>query len=265
MMPLARTSGRALCALVCGAKFPDDYGVIIAEVQRADDEAPIAWATVEIEWLEWVLQKRALSTDQTRLIATTDSAGRYKLCGAPAGSTLRSVTWRGADTSVVVEMILPPTGYVIQDFAMGSVEYVAVLPDALAADSTSVRLRRGQTTVRGRVTTVRGATLPNAAVRVPGSGVQEQTSVTGEFVSTNAVAGTQSIEARAIGYQPHRRAARLSRTGVADESLVLATTNVVWIRAAWWSAAKILETCVVSKGANLRDSGSSWTGGASGI
>jgi len=131
MMPLATTSGRAFCALVCGAKFPDHQSVIIAEVQRADDEAPIAWATVEIEWLEWVLQKRALSTDQTRHIATTDSAGRYKLCGAPAGSTLRSVTWHGADASVVVEMIVPPTGYVIQDFAMGSVEYIAVCSPTL--------------------------------------------------------------------------------------------------------------------------------------
>jgi len=225
-MPLATPSGRTLFALVCGAGFPDDYGVIIGEVRRADDEAPIVGATVEIEWPEWVLQKRALLTDQKRLIATTDSSGRYKLCGAPAGSTLRSVTWLGADTSGVVEVIVPPTGYAMQDFAVGSVEYVAVLPDASAADTMSVRLRRGQATVRGRVTTVGGAPLPNAAVRVLGSGAQVQTSATGEFTIINAVAGTQSIEARAIGYQPHRRAVRLSGTGVADVSLVLATRTV---------------------------------------
>jgi Carboxypeptidase regulatory-like domain/TonB-dependent Receptor Plug Domain len=220
-MALSTPSGRTLFVAACGSGFKDDDGVISGSVRRADDDAPLAGATVEIEWPEWVLQKRSLVTDQKRLRATTDSSGRYKLCGAPAGSTLRAVTWQAADTSGMIEVVLPETGYAQQDFAVGAAEYLT--PPTEVADTAMAvpRLRRGTSVVRGTVRTSVGTPLANASVRVLGSGASVRSSDTGAFTITDAVAGTQTVEARAIGFQPSRHAVRLSSTAPVELALTL--------------------------------------------
>lgn len=225
-MPLAIPSPRSLIAAACGPAISAEFGLIIGEVRRAGDESPVAGATVEVEWPEWVLVKRTLVTEQMRRTARTDSTGRYVLCGAPAGSTLRTVTSAGADTSGAVEVQVPELGYVLQDFVLGSVEYVTIAQDSLDARTAVARVRRGHATVRGRVTIAAGTVLPGAVVQVIGSGSQVRANAEGEFVIADAGAGTQTIEARAIGYQPDRRAVLLSDGAATEVTMRLSPRTV---------------------------------------
>jgi Carboxypeptidase regulatory-like domain len=225
MMPLSTPSPRALVSAVCGA-MDASFGVIIGDVSRADTDAAVANATIQVEWPEWVLQKRKIVTEQLRQTARSDSLGRYTLCAVPSGSTLRAISWSGGDTTGLVEVSIPESGFALQDFALGSVEFVAqtVAPTDAAAPET--QRRHGTSKIRGRVTTTDGKPLARAQVRVIGSGVPVLTDSTGSFSINDAAAGTQTIEARAIGFQPFRRSLRLSTSTASEVDLSLAVRGV---------------------------------------
>ena len=209
-LPLSIPSARTLVALSCRAPLAADMGVIVGEVRRASDDAALVGATVEVSWPEWVLQRGRMVTDQRIRTATTDSLGRFTLCGAPSGNTLRAVAWSAADTSGAVEAATPDAGYTILDFAIAPVERVNVRVDSVGGAALFASVRRGHATVRGLIRTADRRPLANAVVRVLGSGSQVRTSETGAFTIVDAGAGTQTLEARAIGYQPMRRPVRLT-------------------------------------------------------
>ena len=209
-LPLATPSPRTLVLGNCRGPQAADMGVIVGDVRRASDDAPLVDATVEVEWPEWVLQRGRMVTDVRRRVAKVDSLGRYTLCGAPTGSTLRGYAWLGADTTGAIEVVTPETGYSVLDFAVAPVERLTVRPDSSTNAAIVTTVRRGRASVRGRVTSADRRPLVNAIVRVIGSGSQVRTNAEGTFSIADAGAGTQSVEARAIGYQPLRLAVRLS-------------------------------------------------------
>jgi Carboxypeptidase regulatory-like domain/TonB-dependent Receptor Plug Domain len=216
-------------------------------VRRAEDDAPVVGATVMVEWPEWLLQKRVVVTELARRTARTDSTGRYRLCGAPAGSRLRAVSWIGADSTGSIEVETPAAGYSLQDFVIGistAADSSAGAAGALMARNTrrdsaqsevtpvdtttydAPPYRRGRAIVRGSVTNTDGRPLPAAIVRVLGSGTPVRAAPDGSFVIGDAAAGTYSVEARAIGYSPHRVPVVL-RTGAPSQvTLQLAGANV---------------------------------------
>lgn len=220
VMPLFTPSARSLAIALCGALLPDDVGMLVGDVRRAVDNTPLAGATVEVEWPEWSIVKKRLVTNMIRRRAQADSSGRYALCGTPAGSTVRAVSWIGADTTGAIEVDVPNGGYALKDFAVGTAEYVIV------GDDSPARMRRGRATVRGIVSKPDGTPLANAVVRVIGTGSPARTSSIGEFSITNAGAGTQSIEALAIGYQPVRREVRLRDAASVEQSFSLPVRDV---------------------------------------
>ena len=226
IMPLSTPSARSLAVASCGAQLPLDVGILLGDVRRAVDNAPVVGATVEVEWPEWSIVKKRLVTNVIRRSARSDSSGRYVLCGAPAGSTLRAVSWIGKDTTGAIEVEVPNPGYGLQDFAVGATQYADAGSDSLGSTTAWASLRRGHATVRGVVTKPDGSPLPNAVVRVVGTGSPARTSDSGEFTITDAGAGTQSIEALAIGFQPTRRAVRLSDAGAIEISLRLLARTV---------------------------------------
>ena len=209
-VPLAIPSARTLVAISCRVPQAADLGVIVGEVRRASDDVALIAATVEVSWPEWLLQKGRMVTDQRFRTATTDSLGRFSLCGAPSGGTLRAVAWSGADTSGAVEVTTPDAGYTVLDFAIAPVERVTMRVDSGGGTALYASVRRGTAAVRGVITTVDRRPLANAIVRVLGSGSQVRTTATGAYSIADAGAGTQTIEARAIGYQPMRQSVRLS-------------------------------------------------------
>lgn len=228
-LPLTTPSGQALVVQACGPAGAEETGVITGSIRNADDEMPIAGAVVEVEWPEWVLAKRKLVTEQSRLRAVSDATGSYRICGVPSGSTLRARSWVQADSAGVVEVVVPASGYTVQDFDIGASPTPATATTGTpptVGNGETFAVRRGTAVVRGRITTAAGAPLPDAIVRVIGSGTEDRTSATGEFRVADAVAGTQTIEARAIGYSPVRQAVRLRSSGELEVRLTLAPRNV---------------------------------------
>ncbi len=226
VLHFATPSGRALIALACGPGRAAEEGVIIGEVRTADSDELLAGAEVEVEWPEWMLGKKTLTTELSYRRAITNMAGRYTLCGVPAGSTLRTRGWWQADSAGFVEVVVPATGYAVQDFHIGEAVAVTAVT-ARSGDSTDATpLRTGRAVVRGRITTTGGAPLPNALVHVLGSGSTVRSGDSGEFRIGDAVSGTQSVEVRAIGYSPVRRTVRLRTTDETQLTLSLATRTV---------------------------------------
>ncbi len=245
-VPLSTPSPRTMITTSCRAVLSNDLGMIVGEVRRGDDDAPIVGASVFTEWPEWVLQRGRMATEMKRITVRTDSLGRYALCGVPANSGLRAYAWSGADTTGAIEVAVPEAGYALQDFAIGVVEHVALQADSLApasaapvtpaaeapapvtrpspASATAAVpvarvVRRGKAIVRGYVRTIDGRPLANAIVRVLGSGTQVRSNTEGAFAIVDAGSGTQSVEARAIGYAPYRLAVRL-RDGEATQVML---------------------------------------------
>ena len=225
-LPLSTPSARTLVLGNCRGPQALDMGVVVGEVRRASDDAPLAGATVEVEWPEWVLQRGQLVTDLRRRVARTDSLGRYTLCGAPNGNTLRGFAWNAADSTGAIEVQTPEIGYMVLDFSVAPVQRLAVRPDSTTNNAIVASVRRGRARVSGRVTSLDRRPLANAIVRVIGSGSQVRTNGDGNYVIADAGAGTQTVEARAIGYQPMRLATRLSESVPTSVTLRLPVQRV---------------------------------------
>jgi Carboxypeptidase regulatory-like domain/TonB-dependent Receptor Plug Domain len=214
-MPMSTPSPRSMITASCRAVLTPEFGMIAGEVRRVDDDTPLTNAMVFVEWPEWVLQRGRMATEMRRLTSRTDSAGRYALCGVPAGSSLRTIAWHGADTTGAIEVPVPEAGFALQDFLIGTSERITVRLDSSATPATSggaaaarpataATARRGKAVVRGFVRTLDGRPIANAIVRVLGSGSQVRSAGDGAYTVTDAASGTQSLEARAIGYAPYR-------------------------------------------------------------
>ncbi len=219
-LPLATPSLRTVINLTCRPTLSAEYGMVTGEVRRSADGTPITGANVQVEWPEWVLQRGRMVTDLRRIVARTDAEGRYALCGVPGGNTVRAIAFAQGDSTGAVELEVPQSAYALQDFALASMERIVVRLDSAATGSRAsaappagatppaagmtTTIRRGRATVRGVVRTLDGRPLSNAVVRVIGSGSQVRTNTEGAFTIADAGAGTQTVEARAIGYQPNR-------------------------------------------------------------
>lgn len=254
-VPLTTPSVRTMVALSCRGPVAKDMGVVVGEVRRVSDEAPLPLASVLVEWPEWVLQKGRLVTDLRRLIARADSSGRYVACGVPSGTTLRAFAWSERDTTGAIELPVSPDGYAVQDFLIGTSEQLTVRLDSAATPAPATRattattptpatagaagatppatpappvavVRRGKAIVRGTVRTIDGRPIPNAIVRVLGSGSQVRSSAEGTFAIIDAASGTQSVEARAIGYNPERQALILREGEPASVAMRLSVQRV---------------------------------------
>lgn len=237
-LPLATPSPRSMITATCRAALAADVGMIAGEVRTVDDDTPLVGAQVFVEWPEWVLQRGRIATEMRRLTARTDSAGRYALCGVPAGSSLRTIAWYAADTTGAIEVAVSDAGFALQDFLIGTSERVTVRLDSAAAapaarnapsasvSATTATARRGRAVVRGVVRTLDGRPIANAIVRVLGSGSQVRSGSDGAYLITDAATGTQSLEARAIGYAPYRLPVTLRGSETPPITLRLAVQRV---------------------------------------
>jgi Carboxypeptidase regulatory-like domain len=147
----------------------------------------------------------------------------------PVASTLRAVAWTGADTTGDVHVAVPQAGHAVQDFSIGvpaarvgATRDSGMLPGAVLL-TEAPRLRA---IVRGTVRTPDGLPLADAAVRVIGRGSAVRSAADGSFVIADAGSGTATIEARRIGYSPHRVPLVLRQAEPANVSLILPVERV---------------------------------------
>jgi len=202
---LAIPSGPTLARQLCGAPRGDSSAVMLGVVRDAAARLPIAGATIQVVWPEWVFAKEAMTRENMIRAARTDSTGHFVLCHVPQGSTVTAQASTGRDSTGVVEVEIPASGYAVVQFTVDRSSQLTTP----AGESGSAPWRRGSGAIVGAVRAPDGRPLPGVMARVLGSGSAVRTDSGGTFRLMDAAAGTQTLEVRAVGFEPQRQLVEL--------------------------------------------------------
>lgn len=207
---LSLPSAAGLRAEFCASPARDDStGMLIGMVRDPDTGVPLAGAAVEVLWDELTLDARGLRHEQQRFPGRSNAEGRYLFCSLPTAVTLTARAEVGERASGYVELWIPPRGLVQRDFAIPS-DSASIRVSASAADAPEAEfLRRGTARLTGRALDPNGLPVTGAQVTVLGSAGSTATEADGGFALAGLPAGTHMLEARALGYEPHRIAVDL--------------------------------------------------------
>ena len=213
------TSG-SLLKTVCPAPREDKTGLLLGVVRDVDTGSPLRDARVVSRWFELTIDRRGPRYQTLEAVATTDDAGVYRLCGVPSDIPIFVRARSGTQESGRVEIYFSGNDVAFRDFGVSLADTAArMATDSLldaSSDSAALFARRGLSTARGIVRDMNGKPLANTRVGTLDNGASVLTNSEGQYVLTGAPAGTQTLELRALGYQPLRRAVTLKTNGVTD-------------------------------------------------
>lgn len=225
VVDLAIPGSARIMAAICGNRpAGDSTGSMAGIVRDADSGLPIVGAKVVVTWLEIVIDKRGLVSEHRRIPAETDADGGYRVCGLPGADTVLASAELFGRRSGVIGVGIPAGGILRRDFALGdSVSAVAVVPDSAATDEVrrQTTVLRGSAALSGVVHGPDGKPMPGARVLVWGTGLEAATNSDGRFALSGLPAGTFSVEARSIGFEPRLVAVDLSSRTPASVTIAL--------------------------------------------
>jgi hypothetical protein len=190
-MTLAIPSPRTIVAVKCGTHATtEESSALVGTVRSAGSGAPIAGAEVRFGWLDvWIDRKVGVHTEPQRRVATTDSAGRFRLCRLPVGLSAEISAAKGSDSTATV-----PIAYGESILAVASL----YLPLSSGGAENIGR----SAAVHGRVVDSVGKGIFNAVVTLSSSSKAVVTKANGAFLISGERLGTQSLLVRRLGYQP---------------------------------------------------------------
>ena len=218
-IPSAKTIATGLCP---SEAEHDSIGIIVGHIRDAESGLPRI-GTVTVLWSE-IRIEGGVHQNREQYPAKTDAMGWYALCGVPSSVDLTVSAKADSDESGVVEMRVPIGELVIREFLVSHADsLVPVYADSSASATRRVLsiLHRGHAKVAGVVHDDRGGVLGNAEVGVLGTGVDGRTGEDGRFTLASLPSGTQTVEVRAIGFEPKRVPLTLVRDGLTSIDIVL--------------------------------------------
>jgi hypothetical protein len=212
-VPSARTIRRLLCT---GTQPSDSTGLLLGFIRDADTGAPLPGATAVVTWTELVV-KKGIHTERRKVPIRSNDAGWYALCGAPADGPIAAHAELGKDASGIIEVSVPPGGLLRRDFYIPRGAAAVAVSDSGDSDSAGkvsvpaqLEIRRGSARLSGVVRNAQGQPLHGVQLMIWGSDVTGSTGDDGTFTLTDLPSGTQSLEARYVGYSPTRVAVDLA-------------------------------------------------------
>ncbi|MEO6446428.1 MAG: carboxypeptidase regulatory-like domain-containing protein [Gemmatimonadaceae bacterium] len=228
-VPLAIPSATTLLQRACGStEARDSTGLFLGRVRHAaGGESRVA--DVRVEWMEIVIDARGITHYRPSRSATTGADGAFALCGVPATGTVLVRAWAGQDSSGLVELALPPDGLLQRDIFIGRPANLPSPTDstiqanpvtATAADTSG---RDG--VMSGIVRKISGEPIAGARVVVWGSGREVVSNASGAYRLAQLPLGTYTLEARALGYLPQRRAVDILEGDEAVSPIALAAVG----------------------------------------
>ena len=217
--PAQRIAGQ-LCH---DTKDRDSTGLLIGHLRDADTRSPRK-GSVTVLWMELTIGQGGIRRDRQQVPIKTDDLGWFAMCGLPSDAVLQASAQAGDEESGAVELQVPAAGLLLRDFLVSRADSLVPVYD----DSSAVKgvlplpmLRRGSARVSGVVHNDKGRPVANAQVSVPGTGVDGRTEETGTFQLGGLPSGTQTVEVRAIGFEPKRVAVDLTRERLTTVDVVL--------------------------------------------
>ena len=203
---LAIPSTRRVIALHCGARdAADSSGLLIGTVVRADAPDPVAGATVTARWFQLTFSTRGLVRSMPKVQVITDANGRFSICGLPGDATL--MVWATLGRATTGEV-----GVDVQPRVVSTLELALDVGDTVPVAADSAPARRGSAQVSGLILSPAGGAMPGSRVGVRGTGNETVADATGAFTLSGLPSGSQTLEARAIGFVPVARNITLSAT-----------------------------------------------------
>lgn len=185
---MAVPAPQRIVATLCGAA-EEAIGAIIGFLRDARTGNPVDSGKVEAVWHDLIIRKGGVRYEEIGAEVRVRSDGWFTVCGvAPDGEAFVTASRRGEHTSEVL-LRVPPHGLVRRDLFVG-----------------------GTATLRGHVV-IDGRPARGAEIRISGRERPAITDSAGSFFVVAAPAGTQTVEARMLGYFPDRRIVELSADG----------------------------------------------------
>ena len=225
---------RHVIALHCGARAAaDSSGLLIGTVVAADEPQAAAGASVTAQWFEVSFSARGMVRSTPTVRAVADANGRFAMCGLPGDATLN--VWASLGKAVTGSVNVD-----VKPFRVATIQLTLDVSDTVLTASATGPVHRGKARVSGLVRAPSGNVLPGARVTLRGTDVETVADANGAYSLANLPAGTQTIEARAIGFVPIAR------------SVTLSSRSPLRFDVRFDSAARILQTVEV-KGTQLYD------------
>ncbi|MEO8449218.1 MAG: carboxypeptidase regulatory-like domain-containing protein [Gemmatimonadota bacterium] len=196
---IATPSDRMVFSRLCPAIKEEQTGVVIGSLVNTANDRPLPGAEVRVDWTEDLISKESGVSRRARLVrATTDSNGRYQLCGVPndISIVLRSIA-RGL-SGPPIELRLEGHTLAIRPLSMD-------VGDSAQRAATGAIPTVGTSVVRGTVKQQDGSPLPDAQVILLGLPASTRSDPSGAFTLDSLPAGSHSLEIRAIGFGRSRR------------------------------------------------------------
>lgn len=195
-VPVAVPSGPTLVTRACGVQAARDSVGLFMGVVRSARGAPLAApARVRAQWVEVTLGPKGVERHSPSHYVTTSATGNFALCGVPTDGTFLVRAFAGTDSSGFVELEGSRNRLIYRDIFIGG---------ATKSAATGPATLRGTGAVRGVVRTATGRPLRDARLVLWGSGREDTTSATGQFIMPSLPTGTYSMEVRALGFLPKR-------------------------------------------------------------
>lgn len=179
-------AGAALRDAVCpGLELGNGRGAVAGHASDPDTEQPLVGATVVVSWKELAVDRASLKTQSEERVATmpTGDRGEYRLCGVPTGTAL----------SLQLQQ---------NERASGEVRVTVTDDEGAVARDLSLQGSRATATLVGTVRGAAGQPLTETEVRVDGAPAVSVSDARGRYSLSGLAAGTQTLVARRIGYEP---------------------------------------------------------------
>ena len=204
-LDLATPSPGTFVALVC-PDHPRD-ALLVGHVRATDSQVPLADAIVSAAWSELDTTNVFTAQRSRERSIRASPSGWFALCGLPSDLTLLVHAAVGADSSGYVRHALTPASVRVATFHVGGAVRKRVVT---AGEGWNDQVWGGEARLSGIVRDERGQPMANARLTVWGTGNETTTDARGRFTLGGLPGGTQTVEVRAIGFQPIEHAIVLS-------------------------------------------------------
>ena len=202
----ALPSGQTLRLAACpGLALDKGTGAVVGRLSDADTDRPLAGAKVVVAWHDLSVDRQTMKPtigERTGMV-TSDSLGRYRLCGVPTGDWIViQVQADGRSGSAVRLQVPDSAGVVVRHLSLSAAAARPITDSTstAAADTAPPPPLTGTAGVSGVIRGVGGLPLNGAQVRVVGARGTALSDERGRFELRDLPAGTQVIEVRRIGY-----------------------------------------------------------------